>query len=104
MDKVEEKIEKIDEFIDKVEQQVREADIESAIDKVDSKRDEIHINIDEVLIKMIDVVENLTPTDEDHKMVNSIIGGVQGSLRNITCVTTHCMSEVFSCVGDKVCR
>ena len=96
MDKVEEKIEKIDEFIDKVEQQVREADIESAIDKVDSKRDEIHIKID--------VVENLTPTDEDHKMVNSIIGGVQGSLRNITCVTTHCMSEVFSCVGDKVCR
>jgi hypothetical protein len=37
-------------------------------------------------------------------MIDEISTGVSTGIRNVTCITTHCMTEVFGCMGDKVCR
>jgi hypothetical protein len=53
----------------------------------------------------LDFVLDVThDADESMGMVNDIIKGVSTGIKNVTCITTHCMTEVFGCMGDKVCR
>lgn len=53
----------------------------------------------------MDFVLDLThDADESLGMVNEIMSGVSTGIRNVTCITAFCMTEVFGCIGDKVCR
>lgn len=77
--------------------------IENVIEEVEKRIDQNEINsqIDQVLDFVLDVTND---ADGYLVMIDEISTGVSTGIRNVTCITTHCMTEVFGCMGDKVCR
>jgi hypothetical protein len=77
--------------------------IDNVIEEVEKKIDQNEINsqIDQVLDFVLDVTND---ADGYLVMIDEISTGVSTGIRNVTCITTHCMTEVFGCMGDKVCR
>jgi len=55
---------------------------------------------------LLDLVQSQMPSDEDVlKVKDLMLEQVNGlPFRNVTCITTHCMSEVGACLVDSVCR